>query len=358
MTAFMFANECETRKSFDFLNRTENTNGSQFLDVRRDVEPLNISKELGTITREFTGTVQFNNSTNYTAMLSLFYVNKNSKVKFPNRRTPYRNHFCLYTDNSGGVVIVRSETTRRHKDRDAVLYYNVVTTTEKSLGQCCVGSWFVSFDRCAHSVLKPRSFRTYTLCCAGEWWYYEKGVVLNGVIGDRSCLAYYEFYDENMLRNERAIEAQRQAAVFAASRRKRTFHTEYPEISLKPNGYGSDKLNFLITNIKIPKLATLLDSDGDVPDNVLYDADDVDDTVVVESRQTSSDAVVVNSTNAIKRKVSDDTDTAVGKLTPTDTRPEKNHFITVESVMPSAYWFNCRHVELKTGDISYFYPKQ
>ncbi|XP_039299749.1 LOW QUALITY PROTEIN: zinc finger protein 62 homolog [Nilaparvata lugens] len=46
---------------------------------------------------------------------------------------------------------------------------------------CVDDSWLVSYDTIEYSNAKPESFATYSLLCWGEWWYFDRGVCLNGI---------------------------------------------------------------------------------------------------------------------------------------------------------------------------------
>jgi len=60
---------------------------------------------------------------------------------------------------------------------------------------------------CTYSSEYPETFLPYTLCCTGEWWYYDRGVVLNGVHGVKSCLVNYELHPRHDDHNSAAAAA-------------------------------------------------------------------------------------------------------------------------------------------------------
>lgn len=133
---------------------------------------------------------------------SCFVVTYRTLARLPPRLPSYRNHFALFRHDRG-IMIVRTETTLRHTDNDVILVYDVidVSNDEQQRFVARNAPWHVSFDRdIAYSASKPQNVHEYELLASGEWWYFDKGVVLNGVTRYEknepceSLLSYYELH--------------------------------------------------------------------------------------------------------------------------------------------------------------------
>lgn len=168
---------------------------SALLPISERVYELNLCAEHGYTYRNFKRAVRVYQSADYKSVLFLVYATYRHTL--PNRKTPYRNHFTLYR-NADTVVVVRAETTLRFQDHDAALQYDVMKPTEsyRATTEC---DWTASFDKIQYSNARP-SFLSYTLVCSGEWWYFENGVILNGITAyekDVTCghmFVYYELH--------------------------------------------------------------------------------------------------------------------------------------------------------------------
>lgn len=131
------------------------------------------------------------------------------KKTFPNRINLYNNHFCVYTGTDQSVTIVRSETKLKFTDVDAILEYDTLKLSEPMFTTTCRNRWLVSYDRCERSTTRAKTFTKHTLCCSGEWWYFNNGIILNGIHGSAPCLIYYEMYAKYGLRKRELMPEPR-----------------------------------------------------------------------------------------------------------------------------------------------------
>ena len=161
---------------------------------------LNILAEYGYSFRRFSKYPYVCSGINSTS--ALFLVHQHcGKSPIANRIKNYRNHFVLYTSKDC-VVIARTETTLILNDNDAIINYDIVKpltkVTDRYRAKC--STWDISFDRIAYSADKPSSLANFEMICSGEWWYFDKGVILNGLTRYekykpiKSIFIYYEFH--------------------------------------------------------------------------------------------------------------------------------------------------------------------
>lgn len=141
-----------------------------------DYKTLDLFKEYGFSNRVFNKQIRVPVSKKYkTAMFLAF----ESEISLPNRLTNYKNHFTMYK-NEHSVLIVRVESSIKHVDVDAVLMYDHITpkVSAKSEERW---NWVVSYDEIEYSSELPPDLDTYDMLCSGEWWYFDRGVILNGI---------------------------------------------------------------------------------------------------------------------------------------------------------------------------------
>lgn len=138
---------------------------------------LNLNAECGYTTRTFSRYVDVQPSLTYSSVMFLMYKQeKPIKGRIPN----YRNHFTLYT-NESTIVVCRTETTLNFQDNDAIILYDTIVP-DKALENRLrnkVGNWSVSFDKISYSNESPKLY-DFTMQCSGEWWYFDRGIILNG----------------------------------------------------------------------------------------------------------------------------------------------------------------------------------
>lgn len=166
--------------------------------------PLDLTVEYGCTTRIFSRLPYVVRSGSYVS--SLFFVYRQT-APLGHRVYPYRNHYALYT-NATTVLICRAETTIDYNGaNDAVLVYDIIRPVAdasqryRTTVDTDAGGWAVSFDSIHHSTdTTGIDWDDYTLQCAGEWWYFDNGVVLSGLSAYRpaemchSVLVYYELH--------------------------------------------------------------------------------------------------------------------------------------------------------------------
>lgn len=188
---------------------------SAFLPIR--AKRINVCAEYGYSSRTFNKRPWVVVSTDYESCLFLVY---RQPAPLPNRIARYRNHFTLFR-NDRSVVVVRTETTLAHQDNDAVLLYDTIQPSpdEGERYRAILDRWTVSFDRIGYANKRPASFADYDLVCSGEWWFFDRGVVLDGVTRyDSECpcdsmLVYYELHPKYAIRADSLERRQRRSAV-------------------------------------------------------------------------------------------------------------------------------------------------
>lgn len=166
--------------------------------------PLDLTVEYGCTTRIFSRLPYVVRAGSYVSLLIFVY---RQVAPLGHRMYPYRNHYALYT-NATTVLICRTETTIDYNGaNDAVLVYDIIRPVAdasqryRTTVDTDAGEWAVSFDSIQHSTdATGIDWGDYTLQCAGEWWYFDNGVVLNGLSTYRptemchSVLVYYELH--------------------------------------------------------------------------------------------------------------------------------------------------------------------
>lgn len=320
-----------------------------------------LNKETGINARSFHGNVNVARHKHYQSILMLVYNNlKKPPLIFPNRVTPYRNHFCVYTGLDDSVIIVRSETTLRYQDHDAVLQYDVLKLSDNALTTTCRKRWIISYDTCVSSTTQcPSNFLNYVLCCSGEWWFFDRGIILNGTQDRHSLLIYYELH-----------------AKYQFKRRETIGSSSFPNLSNgNTTGPTSSSLSSLLdSRAKLPKFAQLISENLDlVNDDAIAAADgNRQRSMTTTSNDTTNgtlnthDAVVVvnvadrqidATTNDDKRRntnVSEESPSSSSSYSDFEAIPVPRPRLS--TLLPSSWWFIERDKELQKGDISYFIP--
>lgn len=154
---------------------------------------LNIYADYDACNRAFRRDVLFLEVDEYKSCMFLVYK---TKVLLPNKETNYRNHFTLFR-NDKSLIVVRSETSLELTDVDAILQYHIITPISGQCSRIEHKRWTISFDKIEYSRQPPFNFLTYSLICSGEWWYFENGIILNGVASNEladSMFIYYELH--------------------------------------------------------------------------------------------------------------------------------------------------------------------
>lgn len=144
--------------------------------------PININAEHAYTSRKFLKKPIIQISTNYRAALFLTYSQTKS---LPNRKNLYRNHFTMFLNRQQfEILICRTETTQVYVDNDAIILYQRIGLSKDETMRFTnhdISEWAVSFDKdITYSSSEPTDFDNFELLCSGEWWYFDRGVVLNG----------------------------------------------------------------------------------------------------------------------------------------------------------------------------------
>lgn len=83
------------------------------------------------------------------------------------------------------ILICRTETTQVYVDNDAIILYQRIGISKDESMRFTnndISEWAVSFDKnITYSNSEPTDFDKFELLCSGEWWYFDRGVVLNGL---------------------------------------------------------------------------------------------------------------------------------------------------------------------------------
>lgn len=270
---------------------------------------INLCAEYGYSTRSFDKRPWVVIADEYKSSLFLVY----RQVRpLPNRVPRYRNHFTLFSDGKS-VVVVRTETTLVHRDNDAVLTYDCLrpNDSETERFRAKSGDWTVSFDRISYSNQRPVTFLGYELQCSGEWWFYDRGVILNGVtryVRDGMCESMFIYYELHP-----TYRVQKPAMVVP----KLVIPQQQPPPPPPPQP--------LHTSTEFS-----------------YTRDPTASASEVKVSSVSTDIVPVIEGSA--RGVVTRNDEVVA--------PD----VRYQAVVPSVFWFTARTNELKRGDISYFLP--
>lgn len=102
------------------------------------------------------------------------------------------------------IIICRTETTQVYVDNDAIILYQRIGLSRNEdmrFTNNDISEWSVSFDKgIAYSTSPPTDLNNFELLCSGEWWYFDRGVVLNG-------FTVYQRYECNAKRDSDGIDA-------------------------------------------------------------------------------------------------------------------------------------------------------
>lgn len=295
---------------------------------------LNVCAEYGYSTRQFNKSPMVYQSLDYKSCLFLVYQQANA---LPNRIANYRNHFTLFT-NHNSIVIARTETTLKYSDNDAIINYDIITPND------CIDdkyrskykNWDISFDKISYSSSYP-SLMGYQLMCSGEWWFYDRGIILNGITSyrkDYKCMSMFIYYEFHI--NHKVTEVNKKFNVLASSiptipqTVTTTTTTTTPTTETTPN--NTQPKNNLVTNI----LQTNIPTSSSVEHNLL----NLNRSLTASSLSSN----ILPFVNTLSRPVIRQNDTIIA---PT---------VHCRAVVPSLFWFDERYKELCMGKIDYFLP--
>lgn len=284
--------------------------------LKNDTLLINLNAEYYYSSRNFNKVPNVYFADNYRSCMFLVYTN--DRVELPNRVKNYRNHFTLYTDGQS-VLIVRTETTLIYNDNDAVLTYELIVPSENVRDRYRVTRepWTVSFDRISFSNKRPKTFANYRMLCSGEWWFFDKGFILNGVTTPivsncapqcKSIFIYFELHQ-----------------MYKITRNK-------PVISEPIINHIADRVN----SDEEPAAKRAKVEQTKMPEDVIVGENDV--TRFLSS--ITSQVMPVQNRQPAKRN--------------DETNPPQVQYMTI---LPSLYWLSRRADELSRGNISYFIPR-
>ncbi|ACH96175.1 GrBNV_gp23-like protein [Oryctes rhinoceros nudivirus] len=294
---------------------------------------LNLNAEYGYTSREFSKVPNVYVSDNYKSCLVLAYHQQNT---IENRIKEYRNHFVLY-QNGTSIIIVRTETTFVHSDNDAILTYDVITPSDERY-RSKFKNWDVSFDKITYSSKQPTSYLGYSLIGSGEWWFYDNGVILNGVssyqhnVKCQSIFIYYELHVDHKITisSEQALLSMppliEVVLKFGNATTQQTITQKPPQDGTQQSQNDTQQAHPQTQ----PQLQpTLLPSASTPPS---FNLSSVPSTLLPKINAASRPIIRQNDTVSTKDIVN-------------------------KSVLPSLFWFDSRCTELNGGKIDYFRPK-
>lgn len=169
-----------------------------------DAIEMNLCAEYGYSSRKFSKYPMVYQSDNYKSCLFLVYT---QYEPINNRIKEYRNHFTLFRNNNS-IVICRTETSLIHIDNDATINYDIIKMSiniKDRIRSNYKRKWDVSFDKIMYSNAYP-NLVGYSLVCSGEWWFFDRGIILNGLTcyeenkPCQSILIYYELHIDSTIK--------------------------------------------------------------------------------------------------------------------------------------------------------------
>lgn len=111
--------------------------------------------------------------------------------KLPNRKSNYRNHYCLYYSDNRLVLVYIETMLDFGMDNDAITKYITFTFNDTSHVQS--GNWTISYDSVTTDFTAPSDLEDFVLHSYGEWWSFNKGFILNGIVGYQGTAISYKF---------------------------------------------------------------------------------------------------------------------------------------------------------------------
>lgn len=291
---------------------------------------INVCAEYGYSVREFSKQPRVLVCNDYQSCFMMVHY---QDAILPNRHPDFRNHFTLFRGKDS-ILVVRVETTLVYNDNDAVLMYDSIRVSSDATDRMRASSkvdWDLSFDRnITYSNERPANFTDYQLVGSGEWWFFDRGVVLNGItkyVEDCNCLSlfiYYELHPKFVLR--RTMKQQQSLPAPLA----RPSANRFLYSSGKPSSRGIDD------HEKQPGG----DNDDDATSEKSNGRDELVRPIPTLNSQTMISMVNASSRSLIR------TNEQV-------TAPD----VEYQSVVPSLFWLKTRNAELRRCDISYFLPQ-
>lgn len=270
---------------------------------------INLIRENGLTIREFSKIPTYPEYNTYDSCAFLMYKTDTKLNYFDTK--DYRNHFTLYVSGDS-IVIVLTETTLIHTSTDVALNFHVIKPTSAS--RVFEDKWSISFDKIDYSKERPNNFSCYRLHSSGEWWYFDHGIVLNGLSADlnsdiKSVFIYFELHPPDSF---------------------------YMKLNNKPS------VSFL-NNLNLSSLKA----------NTESNPNSNNDTTPRTSESTSNESINKNIFT-----VSSLPDIFASRVNKTLNLKQTNNTVPIkgklQNIIPPLYWFETRAKELETSNIEYF----
>lgn len=312
-----------------------------------EAQELNILAEYGYCSRSFSSSPNVESFLDSKSCLFLVYQ---QPEYIPHRLPQYRNHFVLYTSGKN-IVIARTETTLIHSDNDAILTYDIITVSNelKDRYRASFKNWTVSFDKITYSNDSNPNLLYYEMLCSGEWWYFDKGIILRGKSGYMpnvkalELLIYFEchgnyritFPKHNLVDMPPII----QQLIEIKNRGNVLFSINNPPLNIQTaQNQNKETQEKSLPPTQSATNATTSGGGGAASSNT--DNNDLN----LPFQVSSISSAILPFINAASRP-----------------RIIQNEIVTVpkvvaRSVIPALFWFDERQKELKAGKLSYFLP--
>lgn len=336
---------------------------SVFID--KECETLNLNKDYGIVSRAFHSTVRMTKYFKCDACLFMVYV---SNKMLPNRKSCYRNHFILYMFEDTLVVALTETLLEWGPDILPVIEYDVIKITKCKKN--VLGNWHISYDKIKYSSNLEEDLKKFKIVSSGEWWYFDKGRILNGIDEysetSNSFFIYYELFPSKITissTNEREQNAPRARSVISS----------LPEIRRPPDIVVSNSCTdtTTITNDFMGAIQMILNNQDEEttmtnlspppPPPLPSVAPPSNDDTIVETAAaaTSNKLSTVEITSipitAAAITTSPLVDESYLPLVQNVVKETRDYSL-FQSVLPSSYWLAERETELKRCDIRYFIP--
>lgn len=319
--------------------------------------PININAEYAYTCRKFRKKPIIEISTNYKSALFLTYSQMRN---LPNRKQLYRNHFTMYLNRRDfEILICRSETTQVYSDNDAIIIYQRLTLSKDKNMRFTnndIAEWAISFDKdIKYSSKKPQNFVDFEMLCSGEWWYFDRGIILNGI-------TRYVPHENPQLSNENIDTliktCQTNALPIIANICKTLFiyYELYPEIKVTQpcmipqtnsqtnnNCCGKQELPKIeiVSQDHLQFLQSLMQNSGEYTTFDSSNSKEISNNEPIKLSSIDSEIIpIVN--NMIQKSISHQNEnTSIPN-------------IAYQNIMPSRFWFLERIREFKNNNIDYF----
>ena len=323
---------------------------SCFFSNFKEAFELNINAEYNTNFRQFDRRkISYKIKNSYDSCLFLIYLQQQQNFFLPNRLKDYKMHFSMYQNNDS-LIIVKTETSLHLPDQDAIVNYEIIKPLIGCRTVCCNESWRVSYDKIEFSRIKPSSFITYSLICSGEWWRFDKGIILNGIRAfDKyeKCKSIFIYYELHSIDN---LKIQTQSLLSQQQQQQQQQQQSSENATIESTLAASEfTLNSFLQKFSLKKNALLPPISSSSSSSSLSQNNPptiTTTTTTTESTTTAAAAAEKKNPTTLEENSNDD-EIIQFSLT-------KNK---LKYIVPSLYWFNARKLELDKGDLIYFIPE-